>query len=113
MQMPGRPAMEMPFNPRESARQKIQEGMNDWHTVGTESVTVPAGTFSCNHWRNDKNNSDIWVSDKISPFGLVKETGQHSNLVLVKVLTGEKDHISGPVEPFDPQKMQMGRPPKQ
>ncbi len=60
----------------------MEENMNEWHSVGTESVTVPAGTFSCEHWRNDKSNSDIWTSDKVTPFGMVKEvspTWQHGS----------------------------------
>jgi hypothetical protein len=102
VQKPGQPAMEMPFNPSQS---KVQESMSDWHSVGTESITVPAGTFSCEHWKNDKNNSDIWTSDKVTPFGLVKETGSNNNMVLTKVLTDVTDRITGPVQKFDPQMM--------
>ncbi len=105
VQIPGQGAMEMPFNPTAANRGKAQESINDWHSVGTESVTVPAGTFSCEHWRNDKSNSDVWTSDKVTPFGMVKEVSPHGSMVLTKVITDSQDRITGPVTRFDPQQM--------
>jgi len=105
MQMPGQGAMEMPFNPTAAHRGKAEESMSEWHSVGTESVTVPAGTFSCEHWRNDKSNSEAWTSDKITPVGMVKEVSPHSSMVLTKVITDAQDRITGPVTKFDMQQM--------
>ena len=105
MQMPGQGAMEMPFNPTAAHREKMEESMNEWHSVGTESVTVPAGTFSCEHWRNDKSNSDVWTSDKVTPFGMVKEVSPQGIMVLTKVITDAQDRITGPVKKFDMQQM--------
>jgi hypothetical protein len=105
VQMPGQPAMEMPFNPNDARRQKVESSLEEWHSVGTESITVPAGTFSCEHWKNDKNNSDVWTSDKVTPFGMVKEVGPNNTMVLTKVLTDMPDRITGPVQKFDPQMM--------
>src|SRR5271167_4940403 len=105
MQMPGQPAMEMPFNPNDARRQSVQDTLNEWHSVGTESITVPAGSFSCEHWKNDKNNSEIWTSDKVTPFGMVKEIGPNSTMVLTKILADMSDRITGPVQKFDPQMM--------
>ena len=105
MQMPGQGAMEMPFNPTAVNREKMQDSMNDWHSVGTESVTVPAGTFSCEHWRNDKSNADLWTSDKVTPFGMVKEVTRGSTMVLSKIITDAQDRITGPVTKFDMQQM--------
>ncbi|HKM83984.1 MAG TPA: hypothetical protein VJY15_23880 [Candidatus Acidoferrum sp.] len=105
MQMPGQGAMEMPFNPNGERRENMQNNMNEWHSVGTESVTVPAGTFSCEHWRNDKSNSDVWTSDKVTPFGMVKEVSPHGSMVLSKLITDAQDRITGPVTKFDPQQM--------
>ena len=107
VQMKGQPAMEMPFNPAASGMQSGQESMADWHMVGTESVTVPAGTFTCEHWRNDKSGSDLWGSEKISPFGMVKEVGKSQTMTLTKLLTAVPDRITGPVTKFDPQMMMM------
>jgi hypothetical protein len=105
MQMPGQGAIEMAFNPTAAHREKTEESLNEWHSVGTESVTVPAGTFSCEHWRNDKSNSDIWTSDKITPVGMVKEVTPNASMVLTKVITDAQDRITGPVRQFDMQQM--------
>ncbi|HTZ46125.1 MAG TPA: hypothetical protein VMH20_00935 [Verrucomicrobiae bacterium] len=116
MQMPGRPAMEMPMNMNAMNREKINSSLQDWHSAGTESVTVPAGTFSCEHWKNDKTGDEVWTSDKVSPFGVVKSSSKDSSMVLVKVLSDYQDRITGPVQKFDPQmmmqQMQHGQQPQ-
>jgi hypothetical protein len=114
MQQPGKPPMEMPAmmmsmmqqhqppptTPTGSASGK--GGMGE--LVGTESVTVPAGTFSCQHYRNQGNNgtSDLWISMQVTPYGLVKMTGPDTTMVLKKVLANESSHIKG-----EPQQMQI------
>jgi hypothetical protein len=101
-------AMEMPVGAmgmNTSGKAKMEEFTNDWNSVGTETITVPAGTFSCEHWRNDKNNADSWTSDKITPFGLVKETHSGGGMVLTKLLDNATDRITGPVKQFDMQQM--------
>jgi hypothetical protein len=103
MQLPGHPAMEMRVNPTSHANKDMEEQMNKWSQVGTETITVPAGTFSCQHWKKNDGKGEIWASDKVSPFGMVKEIDGHSTNVLVKVITDAKDRITGPVSPFDPQ----------
>jgi hypothetical protein len=112
MQMPGRPAMEMPMTMNSIYRDKINASLQDWHSVGTESVTVPAGTFSCDHWKNDKTGDEVWTSDKVSPFGVVKSSGKDNTMVLQKILSNYPDRITGPVQKFDPQMMmqQMQHP---
>jgi len=105
IQMPGGLALEMPFNPTAAHREKIQENMEDWHSVGSETVTVPAGTFDCEHWRNDKAKSDAWTTDKVTPFGMVKQVGENHTMVLTKILTDVLDRITGPVQKFDPATM--------
>ena len=109
IQVPGQGAMEMPFNSAQGTRQSMQDTMSEWHSIGTESVTVPAGTFSCEHWRNDKNNSEVWTNDKVTPFGMVKEMSPNNTMVLTKVLTDMPDQITGPVQEFNPQKMMQQR----
>jgi len=81
--------------------------------VGSETITVPAGTFACEHWRSD-NGADVWISPKVPPFGLVKYTNKEgSTIVLVHVLSDAKDRITGTPVPFDPMRtMQQGRPPQ-
>ena len=72
--------------------------------VGTEIVTVPAGTFTCQHYRKQENNGpvDMWISTEVSPYALVKMTGPDVTMVLKKTLSNESSHIKG-----EPQKMQI------
>ena len=72
--------------------------------VGTESLTVPAGTFSCQHYRKQEQNGpvDMWISTEVTPYALVKLTGADVSMVLKKTLTNETSHIKG-----EPQKMQF------
>jgi hypothetical protein len=102
-QMPGQGAMEMPMNMTANTKNNMQEQMDKWHQVGTETISVPAGTFSCAHWKKDTGNGEAWVSDKVSPMSLVKSVGDSAGMTLVKVITGATDHITGPVQKFDPQ----------
>ena len=77
--------------------------------VGTESVTVPAGTFSCQHYRAKDGSSDVWISEKVAPWGLVKMQGKNNSMVLTKVITDAKDHITGTLKKFDPMQMMRDR----
>src|SRR5574341_1236750 len=40
--------------------------------VGSESITTPAGTFQCEHLQKKDGSGDVWISDKVAPWGLVK-----------------------------------------
>jgi hypothetical protein len=114
MQMPGRPPMEMPMQmghagPGAAAPSDIRNLAED---VGTESITTPAGTFSCQHYKMKDGSGDSWVSSKVPPFGLVKHQGKDSSMVLTKVITDAKDKIVGTPQPFNPMGM-MQQPPQQ
>jgi len=76
--------------------------------VGTDTITVPAGTYSCDHYRLKDGTGDAWVSDKISPWGLVKEENTASTIVLTKLITDAKDHITGTPKKFNPMDMMRG-----
>jgi len=78
--------------------------------VGAETITVPAGTFACQHYRASDGSSDVWVSDKVSPWSLVKSVGKDSTMVLTRQVTDAKTKITGPVKPFDPMQMMQQRP---
>lgn len=110
MQQPGQQAMEMPFNPSDKTKNRMHDEIEKWNSAGTETITVPAGTFACKHWKKDKGpndtgESEIWTSDKVSPFGMVKEVSPNHTMVLVKLITDATDHITGPVKTFDPEAM--------
>jgi hypothetical protein len=116
VQPAGQPAMEMPMNPGAHRKNSAEANLNDWHSAGTESVTVPAGTFSCEHWKNDKNGSELWTSETVPSYGVVKEVSNNRTMVLMKVIDNYADKITGPVQKFDMQQMmqqmQQQRPPK-
>lgn len=109
MQTPGRPPMEMPAGMMDMMKQHMAQndkarknGMGE--KIGTESITVPAGAFECDHFRRKENDMDVdyWISSKVPPYSLVKMSGPDTSMALEKVLTGETTHIKG-----EPQKMQM------
>jgi hypothetical protein len=118
MQAPGKPPMEMggfmmnmmqqhqsaPITPNAGG---ANTGMGE--LIGTESMTVPAGTFDCKHYRKTdaRGTTDLWISTDVTPYAMVKMTSPDSTMVLKKVLTNETTHING-----EPQKMQMPQMPK-
>lgn len=114
MQMPGQDPMEM-----DAATNPMARGMRQTtpinlaekaEIVGTESITVPGGTFSCTHFRNKDGSGDAWISDKVSPWGLVKMQGKDGeSMILTKVITDAKDHITGTPKKFDPMQMMRDR----
>jgi len=106
-QQPGKPAMEMPVHSNDNTKKHREDELGKWHLVGSESVTVPAGTFSCQHWKKDQGTGDVWISDKVSVFGMIKSVSSGETMVLTKVITDAKDHITGPVQQFDPQAMRQ------
>jgi len=80
--------------------------------VGKETITVPAGTFSCEHYKASDGSYDLWISEKVSPWGMVKMVGKDSTMVLTRQISDAKTKITGPVRPFDPSAM-MGQRPNQ
>jgi len=114
MQMPGRPPMDMSSMMSMKAMQSPKEKADfraNAQNMGTESVTTPAGTFSCEHWRNAKDGTDVWLSDKIVPWRLVKMSGANNTLTLVKIISDAKTHITGtPVSMEEMMQQHMGKP---
>jgi hypothetical protein len=54
-------------------------------------------------------SGDAWVSDKVGPWGLVKSDNKDTSMVLTKVITDAKDHITGTPTKFDPTQMMRNR----
>jgi hypothetical protein len=72
--------------------------------VGTEDVTTPAGTFSCEHYKAKDGSWETWISPKVTPWGMVKLVNSSDvSMVLTKVINGATDHIIG-----NPVPMNMG-----
>jgi hypothetical protein len=109
MQMPGQDPMEMDSNMAAQARRAQPPTPSDIadkaEVLGTESVTVPAGTFTCQHYRMKDGSGEAWVSEKVGPWGLVKAVNKGETMVLTKAITDAKDHITGTPKKFDPMQM--------
>jgi hypothetical protein len=111
MQVPGHPPMEMPAQmTRHEHSSQSADIRTDAQDLGSESITVPAGTFTCEHYRS-KDGSESWLAKDVPPWGLVKHQSKDSTMVLVRVITDAKDKIVGTPQPFNP--MMMGQPPPQ
>jgi hypothetical protein len=112
-QMAGRPPMDVSSMPHAMQSQESKADIRaNAQNLGGESVTTPAGTFSCQHWRNTKNGDEYWLSDKVTPFQLVKMTGTNSNTtILTKLITDAKTHITGtPMSMQEMMQQRMGNP---
>jgi hypothetical protein len=113
IQMPGQGPMEMDMNMMNMGGRRPAQTEVDFRTkaelVGTESITVPAGTFSCEHYRMKDGSGDGWISDKVSPWSLVKMQDKQRTIVLAKVTMDAKDRITGTPTKFDPMQMMRNR----
>ncbi len=103
--IPGRGPFEMPAGMNRGQADSATDLHGDSEKVGSESVTTPAGTFDCDHWRAKDGSYDAWVSPKVTPWGVVKGTGTHGSLTLMKLVTDAKSHIIGTPQKFDPSMM--------
>jgi hypothetical protein len=109
MQAPGRGPMEMDGMMGRGMTQNqtpkdIRDSAKD---LGSESVTVPAGTFTADHWKSNDGKSDVWVAKDVPPYGLVKMADTDGTLIVLdKVLTNVQDKITG--TPMDMSQMMRG-----
>lgn len=114
IQPPGRGPMEMPANlgPGRQQAPANTDVRDSAQLVGTEDVTTPAGTFSCQHYRGKDGMWDAWLSDKVTPWGLVKSTNGDTTMVLSRIVTDAKDQITGTPQQFNIGAFGGGRPPQ-
>lgn len=63
---------------------------------GMENITVTAGTFLAQHlqYQEGEERVDTWVSDKVSPYDLVKSQSKEMEMVLLRYGTGAKSLIT-------------------
>jgi hypothetical protein len=76
--------------------------------AGTDSVTVPAGTFQCDHYISDANGerTDVWISSKVPSlgplnYGVVKLTSPRASQVLQRLLEHETSQVREPAGSAD------------
>ena len=63
MQMSGRPPMEMPTQMmHQDKTAQPADIRSDAEDLGTETITVPAGTFTCKHYRTKKAGGDVYIN---------------------------------------------------
>lgn len=112
----GQPAMRLPMQAlgmmqrrMPQASQITEANCGRLTEVGTESVTVGAGTFQATHYR-DTDGAEFWVTTGV-PFGLVKSVSKQGTMELVGHGKDAKSEIVG--EPMDMPMGGMGgrRPP--
>src|SRR5579863_3290048 len=113
IQMPGQGPMEMDMNMMNMAGRRPAQTDVDFRNkaelVGTESITVPAGTFTCEHYRMKDGSGDGWISYKVTPWSLVKMQDKLRTVVLTKMTSDAKDRITGTPTKFDPTQMMRNR----
>ena len=63
--------------------------------IGKETITVPAGTFECDHYQAADKSWDSWVSARVPPFGVVKSKDATGEMTLVRTVTGVVDRVRG------------------
>lgn len=78
--------------------------------LGTETITTPAGTFVCQHYRTKEKKAepeefegpklpedieDFWVSEKVTPFGIVKMRSKGRTLILARLIANAQPRIKG------------------
>jgi hypothetical protein len=103
IQLPGHPPMELPDEMMQSQQPfHFNDVRAASANLGRESVTTPAGTFSCEHYRAKDGSSEFWVSKQVAPIGLVKSQQKGQTVTLVKLVKDAKDKIVGTPQPFDP-----------
>lgn len=112
IQSPGEEPMEMPAGMMSGMMKRAQRSAHEkaggnppslGEKIGSETVTVPAGTFECDHYRTTAEGkpADVWISTKISPYGLVKMASADTTMVLQKVLENETSKITGEPRKFE------------
>lgn len=100
IQYPGLDPMEMQLHPNPAAKHDIVP-THVPHKIGMETITVPAGTFVCDHWKDD-TGKEAWTNSRVGPITIVKSVSPGETMILVKTITNAKDHITGTVKPYDP-----------
>lgn len=101
VKMGNEPAMEMPAQMMQGSKDQGQKGK----TVdkGTESIKVPAGTFTAQHMQYQEGETlvDTWVHKDISPYGMVKSQSKEFEMVLLGYGTGAKTLITETPQKFE------------
>jgi hypothetical protein len=101
VKMGDEPAMEMPVQMMQGSKDQGQRGKTI--DKGTESIKVPAGTFTAQHmqYQDGETVVDTWVYKDVSPYGMVKSQSKESEMVLLGYGTGAKTLITETPKKFE------------
>ena len=95
MQMGTQPAQDVPA--AKLTEGAVKKSDTPGKLVGSEKITVPAGTFDTKHYKHEMPKEaggmtlDVWMSDKAVPTGMVKMSGAGGiEMVLAATGTGAK-----------------------
>ena len=108
VKMGNEPAMEMPVQMMRASKDQGEKGKII--DKGTESIKVPAGTFTAQHMQYQDGGIvvDTWVHKDISPYGMVKSQSKEFEMILLGYGTGAKTLITETPQKFEmPQMPQM------
>jgi hypothetical protein len=111
-----KPAMEMPVQMTGRGRGQTQEPSGKVIDKGTETIKVPAGSFTAQHMQiqHAEGVVDSWIYKDVSPYGLIKSQSKDHEMVLIGYGTGAKTLITEQPRRFEMPKMpqmQMQSPP--
>ncbi len=108
------PAMEMPIQMMQGSGEQEEKGKTT--DKGTESIKVPAGTFTARHiqYQFEDYVEDTWIHKDVALFGVVKSKSKDSELVLLGHGTGAKTQLTETPQKFEMPQMPPipSRPPK-
>jgi len=94
VKMGNEPAMEMPLEMMQGSEEQGEKGKT--LDKGTESIKVPAGTFTARHiqYQHEELVEDTWIHKDVSPYGVVKSKSKDFEMVLLGYGTGAKTQIT-------------------
>jgi len=109
VKMGDEPAMEMPVQMMQGSKDQGQRGKTI--DKGTESIKVPAGTFTAQHmqYQDGETVVDTWVHKDISPYGMVKSQSKEFEMVLLGYGTSAKTLITETPQKFEMPQMSPKR----
>jgi hypothetical protein len=111
VKMGNEPAMEISVQMMQQSS-KGQEQKGKFVDKGSETIKVPAGTFSTKHmqYQGGDNVVDTWVYKDVSPYGLIKSQSKDMEMVLIGYGTGAKTLITETPQDFQmPQRSPRGK----
>jgi hypothetical protein len=105
------PAMEMPVQMIGQSH-KGQGQPGKVVDKGTETIQVPAGSFSTKHmqYQDSEGITDTWVYKNVSPYGIIKSQSKNFEMVLTGYGTGAKTLIIEKPQKFEMPGIHKGVP---